>query len=133
MPTSLSPCLPDPTRPFRLVNVRTGELVADHLIGAFDSETRRTGLLAHQSMPAGTAMIIAPTNAIHTFFMKFAIDVLFVAKDGQIVKTRGSLKPWRMAAAWRGHTVIELAAGSIERCEMLPGDRLMIVPKSATA
>src|SRR5215510_15098084 len=115
MPSFLSPLLREPTRPFRLVNARTGEVVANHLIGAFDSETRRTGLLAHESMPAGSAMIIAPTNAIHTFFMKFAIDVLFVTRDGVVLKTRRALAPWRMSAAWRAHAVIELAAGALER------------------
>jgi hypothetical protein len=64
---AFSSALAESRASFRLVNERTGGVVADHLIGAFDSKARRTGLLAHESMPAGTAMIIAPTNAIHTF------------------------------------------------------------------
>jgi uncharacterized membrane protein (UPF0127 family) len=40
--------------------------------------------------------------------MKFAIDVLFVAKDGLVVKARAAVRPWRMSAAWRAHAVIEL-------------------------
>src|SRR5262249_8307417 len=99
MPSFLSPLLRESASGFRLINERTGGVVADRLLAAFDSKTRKTGLLAHRSLPAGTAMIIAPTSAIHTFFMKFAIDVLFVAKDGSIVKTRESLGPWRVTAA----------------------------------
>ena len=76
-------------------------------------------------------MIIAPTNAIHTFFMKFAIDVLFVAKDGQIVKVRESLRPWRMAAAWSGHSVIEMAAGAVGLCQIVQGDRLTLWRKNS--
>ena len=129
MPSFLSPLVRNPAGDFDLVNERNGRIVADHLLPAFDSQARRTGLLAHRSLPAGTAMIIAPTNAIHTFFMKFAIDVLFVAKDGRIVKVRESLRPWRMAAAWSGHGVIELAAGAVGLCEVAEGDRLTLVAK----
>jgi hypothetical protein len=127
MASFLSPLLRNPALSFRLVNERTGGVVADHVVGAFDSQARRTGLLAHESMPVGTAMIIAPTNAIHTFFMKFAIDVLFVAKDGLVVKARGAVLPWRMSAAWRAHAVIELASGTLERSSVLPGDRVAVV------
>src|SRR5262245_19632407 len=122
MASFLSPLLKNPSVPFRLVNERTGDIVADQLVGAFDSKTRRTGLLAHASMPPGTAMIIAPTNAVHTFFMKFAIDLAFVAKDGHVVKTRSAVPPWRMSAAWRAHAVIELAAGTLHRASVNTGD-----------
>lgn len=127
MPSFLSPLLRNPSGAFRLVNERTGEVVAQQLLAAFDSKTRRTGLLGHGSLPAGTAMIIAPTNAIHTFFMKFPIDVLFVTKAGVVVKRRDALSPWRMSGAWRAHAVIELAAGALQRCPVRAGDRLNVV------
>ena len=127
MPSFLSPLLRDPSQPHWLVHERTGKVIADHLLGAFDSKTRRTGLLAHKAFPAGSAMIIVPTNAIHTFFMKFPIDVLFVAKDGRVVKVRESLPAWRMAGAWRAYGVIELAAGALTHAGVERGDRLVIV------
>ena len=52
--------------------------MADRLVPAFDSQTRRTGLLKHTSLDEGEAMIIAPTSAVHTWFMKFDIDIAFV-------------------------------------------------------
>ena len=127
MASFLSPLVKNPRQSFALVNERTGVSVAERLLPAFDSETRRTGLLAHDSLPAGTAMIIAPTNAIHTFFMRFALDVLFVDKSGVVLKARAGLGPWRMSAAWRAHAVIELPAGSLERSPVLPGDRVALV------
>ena len=130
MASFLSPLVKNPHGAFALVNERTGSRIADRLIAAFDSETRRTGLLAHDSLPAGTAMIIAPTNAIHTFFMKFALDVLFVDRGGVVVKTRAALGPWRISAAWRGHAVIELPAGSLGRSPVAPGDRVLLVESS---
>jgi uncharacterized protein len=127
MPSFLTPLLRDSAHAYCLVNERTGVVVAEHLLSAFDSKTRRTGLLAYETFPPGYAMIIAPTNAIHTFFMKFAIDVLFVAKNGQIVKIREALGPWRLAAAWRAYAVIELTAGTLERSGVKPGDPLGVV------
>ena len=115
----------DPGR-FVLRNQRSGVVVATRLLPALDSETRRTGLLKHQGLPEGEAMLIAPTNAIHTFFMKFPIDVAFVRKDGSIVKIRVAMPAWRMAAAWGGHAVVEMAAGSFARAETRTGDILVI-------
>jgi uncharacterized membrane protein (UPF0127 family) len=109
-----------------LRNQRTGVVVASQLLPALDSETRRTGLLKHDSLPEGAAMLIAPTNAIHTFFMKFPIDVAFVRKDGRIVKIRAAMPAWRMAAAWGGFAVVEMAAGSFARSGTTAGDVVVI-------
>jgi uncharacterized protein len=128
MPSFLSPLLKEPSRSFRLVNLRTGAIVADRLLPAFEPEARRRGLLAYPSMPEGAAMVIAPTNAVHTFFMKFAIDLLFVARDGRVVKVRGDVRPWRMSAAWRGHAVIELEAGALRRTAVNVGDQITMLP-----
>ena len=127
MATFLSALIDASPQAFRLVNQTTGQLIADRLLPAFDSKTRNAGLLRHQSLPPGTAMIIAPSNAIHTFFMKFPIDVVFVARNGDVVKTRSALMPWRIAAAWRAHAVIELAAGALAHSPVRSGDRLHIV------
>jgi hypothetical protein len=71
-------------------------------------------------------MLIAPTNAIHTFFMRFPIDVAFVSREGRIVKIVSDLRPWRIAAAWRGYGVMEMTAGSFDRSGTLTGDSLYI-------
>ena len=129
MPSFLSALVRNPAGAFQIVNERNGRVVADRLLPAFDSETRRTGLLAHESLPPGTAMIIAPTNAIHTFFMKFTIDLVFVAKDGLVVKTRRSIRPWRMSAAWRAHAVVEMSVGTIDGARVEVGDRLKLTDR----
>ena len=71
-------------------------------------------------------MLIAPTNAVHTFFMQFPIDVVFVAKSGTILKIRRGLPAWRLAAAWGGYAVVEMAAGSFERSGTVEGDVVTI-------
>jgi uncharacterized membrane protein (UPF0127 family) len=125
----LNPLLHGSPDGFCLRNARTQAIVADHLEAAFDSDSRRTGLLRRASFPEGHALIIAPTNAIHTFFMKFPIDVAFVAKDGRIVKTRSRLRAWRLAAAWRAYAVIELPAGALDRSLTVAGDLLVVVSR----
>jgi uncharacterized protein len=102
------------------------------VLSALDSKSRRTGLLRHESLPDGEAMVIAPTNAIHTFFMRFAIDVVFVARDGRVVKACASVKPWRVAMALRAFAVVELPAGTLARSDTVPGDTLSIVPSQSS-
>src|SRR6476660_4528906 len=128
MRSFLTPLRTGDTSRFVLRNQRTGVVVATRLLPALDSETRRPGLLKHQSLPLGEAMLIAPTNAIHTFFMKFPIDVAFVRKDGSIVKIRAAMPAWRMAGAWGGHAVVEMAAGSFENAGTVTGDVLVGAP-----
>lgn len=126
MPSFLNPLLKHPEQKQQLTNERTGQVVASELLTAFDSASRRTGLLHHDTMPDGTALIIAPCNAIHTIRMRFAIDVAFVAKDGRIVKLRHAIPPWRLSASLGAFAVIELAAGTFARRDVMVGDRLVV-------
>jgi uncharacterized membrane protein (UPF0127 family) len=128
MASFLEPLLRAGAAPHQLVNARSGLVVATHLLPALDSATRKTGLLKHTSLPAGTAMIIAPTNAIHTFFMKFPIDVVFVSRSGKVLKIRPAMPAWRMAGALRGFAVVELAAGVLAPSETRVGDTLVLRP-----
>jgi uncharacterized protein len=126
MPSFLNSLLKKSDQKQQLANERTGTIVASDLLTAFDSASRRTGLLRHTTMPEGTALIIAPCNAIHTIRMRFDIDVAFVAKDGRIVKLRHAVPPWRMAASLGAFAVIEMAAGTFARRDVKVGDKLMV-------
>lgn len=131
MATFLTPLLlrpGDPGDPGNCVlrNERTGAALATRVLTAFDSASRRTGLLRYESLPEGSGLIIAPSNAIHTFFMRFAIDLAFVSKDGRVVKVRAAVPPWRMAGALRAYAVVELPAGTLERTGTRRGDRLIV-------
>jgi len=72
-------------------------------------------------------LIVAPSNVVHTFFMRFTIDVLFVARDGRVLKARRAVPARRVAGSLRAFAVIELAAGTVDRCGITVGDRLSIV------
>jgi len=127
MPTFLSPLVARPDAGLALRNTRTGRIVANRLVPAFDSQTRRTGLLKHTSLDQGEAMIIAPTSAVHTWFMKFDIDIAFVARDGRVLKARDTVRPWRMTGALGAFAVIEMKAGSFAAADTVAGDMLEVI------
>jgi uncharacterized protein len=110
----LSPLLAAPDRPWTLVNARTGETLATSLETAFDSTTRNRGLLGRSALPAGSALVLAPCSAVHTFFMRFAIDIAFVDREGRILKVAHAMKPWRLSGTLRGFATIELPAGVVD-------------------
>jgi len=126
VPSFLDPLLRSKAPPLALTNARNGRLVAATVLTAFDSASRKRGLLKHDSLADDTALIIAPSNAVHTFFMRFAIDVAFVSKDGRVLKVRTAMPPWRIAAAWGGFAVVELAGGALTRADTQRGDTLRI-------
>ena len=126
MSSFLGPLLRRTQSQYGITNTRNNRVLARTVLTAFDSETRRRGLLGRDALADGSAMIIAPTSAIHTFAMRFSIDVMFVSKDGRVLKVRRDVKPRRIAAAWRAFAVVELPAGAIDRSDTRPGDQLQI-------
>ncbi len=99
------------TPPWGLTIGPAGPWLATHAVLAGDSRARRAGLLGRAALAAGEAMIIAPCQGIHTFGMRFPIDVVGVARDGRVVTIAAAVKPWRVALSWRAFAVLELAAG----------------------
>jgi uncharacterized protein len=116
-----------------LLNARTGEVVASGIEVADTRETRRQGLLGRESIDRSTALILVPCFSIHTAFMKFPIDAIFVDRDGVVVRVVENLAAWRVAAAWGAHAVIELAGGCVNGCDIRVGDRLYLAAEPAPA
>ena len=126
----LKPLLGRPDVLHVLRNETRGNVLARNIEAALDSRTRRRGLLGRDGLAEGTALIIAPCNAIHTFFMRFPIDVLFVARDGTVVRASENVGPWRMRAALRAFATIEFASGAIRAAGIQRGDRLGVSPET---
>jgi len=114
-----------------IVSERSGVPVATTLETAFDSATRRRGLLGRQGLEEGHALVIAPCNAVHTFRMRFPIDVLFVARDGRITKIVRRLAASRIAVSFAAFATIELRAGALDGIDLTVGDRLAVGERSA--
>ena len=124
--TFLDPILSAPDTSWILRNARHQQVVARHIESAFDRKTRNRGLLGRSSLAADSALILAPCSSIHTFFMKFAIDVAFVDRNGLILRARSSVRPWRVQVSFRAFAVVELAAGVLARSDTRSGDRLFL-------
>lgn len=116
-----------------ILNARTGEVVAEAIEVADTREARRQGLLGRASMDESSALILVPCFSIHTAFMKFPIDAVFVDRDGVVVHVARNLTPWRIAAAWRAHAVIELPGGCLKGRDIRSGDRLYLAAQRAPA
>jgi uncharacterized membrane protein (UPF0127 family) len=126
VPSFLSPLARRPDAALTLWNVRTGVPVVTRLEAAFDSRSRNRGLLGRTGLEPGHGIAIAPCNGIHTFFMKFSIDVMFVAKDGTVRRIASAVRPWRIALSPSSYAVIETAAGVVRMSGTRPGDRLTV-------
>ena len=88
--------------------------------------SRLVGLLGRSSLPAGEALVLDPCNLIHTAFMRFAIDVVYVDRARRVVKVCPNVKPFRVSGVLRGaRSVIELPSGTIASTGTAPGDRLV--------
>ena len=109
-----------------LINQRTDEALAERVEVAVTRRDRRKGLLGRSGLEPETALIIAPCFSIHTMFMRFDIDAVFVDEDGRAVKVVPVMTPWRIAVDPTAHAVVELPAGSLRGREVKIGDRLYL-------
>jgi uncharacterized membrane protein (UPF0127 family) len=114
-----------------LVNHRTGAPIATTVECAVTRATRRRGLLGRDGLGPSCAMMLEPCAAVHTAFMRFPIDVVFVDRLGYTVKIVRDLAPWRIAVAPSAHAVVEMAAGSLEHVDLSVGDRLFLSTETA--
>lgn len=125
MAAFLSPLVREPGRRWRLETADNGTVLAEPVEGAFDSAARRRGLLGRDGL-ATSALVIAPCNLVHTFFMRFAIDTVFVDRDGIVLRVQHGVRPNRVSGAWGAFATIELEAGQAQRSGVRPGDRLVL-------
>ena len=88
--------------------------------------SRVKGLLGRRELGADEGMLLA-TGAIHTSFMNFPIDVAFLDRNFVVLRTIGTMKPWRVAWQRRAHAVVELSAGALERADVQVGERMSLV------
>src|SRR3954447_22768317 len=101
-----------------------GSVVCERVTLADSPVTRMRGLLGRDGLEQGEGLLLRPTFSIHTFFMRFPIDAVFLDRSGSVVDVVGRLKPWRAATRLRARAVLELAAGEAERLGLHFGERL---------
>jgi uncharacterized protein len=105
----------------------TGKEMAADISVAASLPTRIKGLLGRDSLPTGEGLLIRPCKGIHTFFMKFPIDVVFLDKSNRILKSFSRLPPNRITPIYlKAHSVLELPAGTLDT-DTAPGERIDFV------
>ena len=108
-------------------DVKTGAVVADRVTVASRRLERAVGLLGHSRLEAGEGLWITPCHGVHTWFMRFTIDVIALDADGVIVDAVTMLKPWRMRLPKPGaYSVLELRGGTLLTTPVKVGDRIQI-------
>jgi uncharacterized membrane protein (UPF0127 family) len=108
-----------------LKNARSGAVLAASVELAVTSAERRRGLLGREAMAPDSALVITRCAAVHTFWMRFPIDVVFVDSSGTVKKIVEDLGPWRMTGALFASTAIEFPAGTLKD-SLQVGDRVFL-------
>ena len=112
------------TRNLQVVT-ESGVVVCERCELADRVAARMRGLLGRDELEPGTGMLLSPEPSVHTFFMRFAIDVVFLDKAKTIVKIVHDLRPWRAAGARKAVAALELPAGAAAAAGLRTGMRLV--------
>lgn len=110
-----------------IANLDTGELIAANTRTAYSFLKRLRGLLFTAELSEDCAMHIQPCSKIHTYFMNYPIDVLYLDRRGMIVGLEEALEPGRLGKRWpQVHSVVELPVGKISKTHTKLGHQLEI-------
>ncbi len=92
---------------------------------------RMRGLLGRRNLPSGEGLLLRPASSVHTFFMRFPIDVVFLDRDLRVLSVAPHLRPWRTAGRRGACAALELPAGECARRRVEAGDRLVLTSSPA--
>jgi hypothetical protein len=102
-----------------------GDVVCDRCVVAGSPFSRMKGLLGRSELRPGEGLLLRPASAIHTFFMRFPIDAVFLDREWRVVGIADDVAPWHTAARKGAKAVLELPAGESARRGLRPGDLLV--------
>lgn len=115
----------------KLLNPQTDQIIAEEVKVAYSFWARFKGLMLTKSMPGHLALHISPCPSIHTFFMRYPIDVLYLNKKKEIVGMEEGLVPGKIGKRFsKAESVIELPAGRIKDTSMTVGQTVAFVETS---
>ncbi len=118
----------EPEVRWKIVNLTRSVALAERAEVADRGAKRSKGLLGRNGLEPGEGMWIVPCEAVHTFGMRFPIDLVYVDSKKRVKKVRSGVTPWRLSACLSAHSVIELAVGAIRASNTEPGDILEFSP-----
>jgi uncharacterized membrane protein (UPF0127 family) len=118
----------------RALNQTRGTVLCERLEDAGGLGGQSRGLLGRDQLEPGSGMLFengrfTPMMWMHMFFMRFAIDIVFLGRGGKVVKVNRNLKPWRVSSMVFGaRLALELPAGAAEASGTEPGDQIKFEP-----
>ncbi len=117
---------------YRVMNVTRNSLLGDDVRSAATFRARFKGLMGVTGLPMGQGLHLEPCTSVHTFFMKIAIDVLFLDAQRRVIDVSHALQPWRLSRVYFGaRSVLELPVGVAVGSQTEPGDQLEFTPVPA--
>jgi uncharacterized membrane protein (UPF0127 family) len=120
----------DTPRTLTVVSEDRGDVVCERCEVADRPLSRLRGLLGRRELPPGDGMLLRPSSSIHTCFMRFPIDAVFLDAELRVLRVQSRLRPWRAAGARGARAVLELASGEAARRGVSPGERLRLTAGS---
>lgn len=118
----------------QLINLSNGSILADKIEVADNFKKRLKGLIGRPGLNHGEAFVLLPCKSIHTCFMNFPIDVLFIDKEGRVLRTLEHVKPFKFSPiVSRSYLVVELPAGCIAATGTAAGHQMQITAKEAAS
>jgi uncharacterized membrane protein (UPF0127 family) len=108
------------------VRLERGPVLCERCELANSMATRTKGLLGRSGLEPDQGLWIQPTNSIHMWFMRFAIDVVWVNSEGEVLKLTRGIGPWKIAFCRGAKTALELAVGAIDASGVQVGDHLVL-------
>lgn len=116
----------------RVFNRTRNSIVANQLEVADTPKRRSKGLLGRIGLEDGEGLWIVPCESVHTFWMRFSIDLIYLDRMLRVKKIRKCVPPWRLSACLTAHSILELQCGAIDESQTQLGDQLEITPVDVT-
>jgi uncharacterized protein len=114
-------------RYLKILNLTRSTILAEKAVIADSLFSRLQGLLGRDSLASSEGLILKPCDSIHTFFMRFPIDVVFVDKNNRVIRLYHSLKPWRLSGIFlRAAFCLELPARTLQFSFTQKGDQIEV-------
>lgn len=120
--------MPAPNSRLKISNLTRQTELAARAETADTAKARNKGLLGRIGLLPGEGLWIIPCQSIHTFFMKFPIDLIYIDRNNRVKKVRNNVGPWRISACLSAHSIIELPVGVVKATQTVPGDQLQFSP-----
>lgn len=113
-------------RRLTVTNLTHGTVLGDTVEIADSSPTRNKGLLGRTELPRGGGLWIVPCQSVHTFFMRFPLDLVYIDRHNRVKKVRRAVPAWRISACLSANSILELPAGTIDHSRTAPGHQLAL-------